>query len=263
MAAPDRLYFTEDDEACRLIAEDPFALLVGFALDQQITVQQAFAGPLRIKQRVGTLEPERIAKLDPERLLEAFRQKPAVHRFPGSMATRVQDLAQAIVDDYDGRADRVWTEAADADDLRKRLGALPGFGEMKVRTIGAVLAKQFGVAAAQPFVPDHMTLGDVDSPQKLVEYQTAKRAHKALLWGMYVRATARNAGVGKRLVAAVLDHARGRVEQVQLTVVSENEAARRLYCAMGFVEYGYEKRALRQDGKYYDDILMVHFLDEA
>jgi RimJ/RimL family protein N-acetyltransferase len=93
--------------------------------------------------------------------------------------------------------------------------------------------------------------------------ESAKRAHKALLWGMYVRAAARSAGVGKRLVASVLDHARGRVEMVQLTVVSENEAARRLYRAMGFVEYGYEKRALKQDGRYYDDVLMVNFLDEG
>ena len=92
--------------------------------------------------------------------------------------------------------------------------------------------------------------------------ESAKRAHKALLWGMYVRAAGRNLGLGKRLVAAVLDHARGRVEMVQLTVVSENEAARRLYRAMGFVEYGYEKRALKQGGRYYDDVLMVNFLDE-
>jgi uncharacterized HhH-GPD family protein len=181
VAAPDRLYFTDDDEACALIASDPFALLVGFALDQQITVQTAFAGPLKLKQRVGTLDPKKIAALDPERLLQAFREKPAVHRFPGAMATRVQDLAVAIVEDYAGKAERVWTEAADDDDLKRRLGALPGFGEMKVRTIGAVLAKRYGVAAAQPFVPEHMTLGDVDSPQKLVEYQTAKRAKKAAL----------------------------------------------------------------------------------
>ena len=93
--------------------------------------------------------------------------------------------------------------------------------------------------------------------------ESAKRAHKALLWGMYVRASGRNLGLGKRLVAAVLDHARGRVEMVQLTVVSENEAARRLYRAMGFVEYGYEKRALKQGGRYYDDVLMVNFLDEG
>jgi uncharacterized HhH-GPD family protein len=181
VAAPDRLYFTDDDEACALIASDPFALLVGFALDQQITVQQAFAGPLRIKQRLGTIDPAKIAKLDPPNLEAAFKERPAVHRFPGSMAARVQDLASAVVDDYGGKAERVWTEASDGDDLKRRLAALPGFGEMKVRTIGAVLAKRFGVAAAQQFVPDHMTLGDVDSPQKLVEYQTAKRAHKAAM----------------------------------------------------------------------------------
>ena len=89
-----------------------------------------------------------------------------------------------------------------------------------------------------------------------------KEAHKGLLWGMYVRAAARNAGLGKRLVAAVLDYARGRAEMVQLTVVSENEAARRLYNALGFVEYGLEKRALKQDGRYYDEVLMVKFLDQ-
>jgi uncharacterized HhH-GPD family protein len=174
----EALYFTDDEDACRLLAEDPFALLVGFALDQQITVQQAFAGPQRIKQRLGTLDPATLAETDLE---PVFKEKPAVHRFPGAMATRVQDLARVIADEYDGKAERVWTEAADNDDLKRRLGALPGFGEMKVRTIGAVLAKRYGVAVAQPFVPEHMTLGDVDSPQKLVEYQTAKRAKKAAM----------------------------------------------------------------------------------
>jgi RimJ/RimL family protein N-acetyltransferase len=91
----------------------------------------------------------------------------------------------------------------------------------------------------------------------------SKQAHKALLWGMYVRAAGRNLGLGERLVAAVLDHARGQVEMVQLTVVSENEVARRLYGAMGFVEYGYEKRALKQDGRYYDEVLMAKFLDDG
>ena len=96
-----------------------------------------------------------------------------------------------------------------------------------------------------------------------VAQESSKHAHKAVLWGMYVRPAARNSGLGKRLVAAVLVHARGRVEMVQLTVVSENEAARRLYSALGFVEYGFEKRALKQDGRYYDEVLMVKFLDEA
>ena len=173
---PDRLYFTDDDEACRLLASDPFALLVGFALDQQITVQQAFAGPLRIKQRVGTLDPKTLAETDLE---PVFREKPAVHRFPGSMARRVQDLAATIADEYDGDAARIWTDAKDGDDLRTRLGALPGFGEMKVKTTAAVLAKRFGVEAADSIAPAHPTLGDVDSPQALLDYQAAKRAHKA------------------------------------------------------------------------------------
>jgi uncharacterized HhH-GPD family protein len=176
MAAPERLYFTEDDEANALLAADPFALLVGFALDQQVTVQQAFQGPLRIKQRLGTLEPREVAGADLE---PVFREKPAVHRFPGSMASRVQELAAAVDAEYGGDASRLWREAKDGADLRKRISALPGFGEMKVKALGSVLAKRFGVAVAQDLVPDHPTLGDVDSQQALADYQAAKRAHKA------------------------------------------------------------------------------------
>jgi uncharacterized HhH-GPD family protein len=178
MAKPKALYFTEDDDANRLLAEDPFALLVGFALDQQITVQQAFLGPLRIKQRLGTLDPARLARTDLE---PVFREKPAVHRFPGAMAKRVQDLAAFIDDEYAGDASRIWTEAANGDDLKKRIGELPGFGDMKIRSVTAVLAKRYGVAKAKEVAPSHPTLGDVDSPQALVDYQAAKRAHKAEL----------------------------------------------------------------------------------
>jgi uncharacterized HhH-GPD family protein len=181
MAAPDALYFTDDDEACRLLAADPFALLVGVALDQQVTVQQAFAGPLRLKQRLGTLDPAAIAGTDPADVEAAFKEKPAIHRFPGSMAARVQDIARLVTDEYGGRAERLWTEAADNDDLRRRAGALPGFGEMTVRTLGTILEKRFGVPAAQGISPDHMTLGDVDSHESLAEYQAAKRAHKAAM----------------------------------------------------------------------------------
>ena len=117
---PDALYFTEDEEANRLLAADPFALLVGFALDQQVTVQQAFLGPLRLKQRLGTLEPAAVANADLEPL---FREKPAIHRFPGSMARRVQELAATVAEEYDGDASRIWTEAADGDDLRRRICA--------------------------------------------------------------------------------------------------------------------------------------------
>jgi uncharacterized HhH-GPD family protein len=175
MAGPDRIFFTENDDANRLLAEDPFALLVGFALDQQITVQQAFQGPLRIKQRVGTLDPKTLAKTDLE---PAFREKPAVHRFPATMATRVHDLARYVADEYGGDASRVWTEAKDGEDLKRRLAALPGFGDMKVRSITAVLAKRFGVAVAREVAPNHPTLGDVDSAQALLDYQAAKREYK-------------------------------------------------------------------------------------
>jgi uncharacterized HhH-GPD family protein len=173
---PEALWFTEDEEASRLLAEDPFALLVGFALDQQVTVQQAFLGPLRLKQRLGTLEPATVAKADLEPL---FREKPAIHRFPGSMAERVRELAATVSDEYDGDASRIWTEAADGADLRRRISALPGFGEMKIKSLGAVLAKRFDVAVARDLVPGHPTLGDVDSPQALADYQAAKKAHKA------------------------------------------------------------------------------------
>jgi uncharacterized HhH-GPD family protein len=178
MAAPDRLYFTEDDEANRLLAEDPFALLVGLALDQQVTVQQAFQGPLRIKQRVGTLDPKVLARTDLE---PAFREKPAVHRFPGSMAGRVQELAALVAEEYDGDASRLWRDATGADDLRRRIAALPGYGDMKIRTLSAILAKRFDVAAARELAPSHPTLGDVDSQQALLDYQAAKRAHKAAM----------------------------------------------------------------------------------
>jgi uncharacterized HhH-GPD family protein len=173
---PEALWFTDDEEACRLLADEPFALLVGFALDQQVTVQQAFLGPLRLKQRLGTLEPRAVADADLEPL---FREKPAIHRFPGSMAERVRELGATVADEYGGDASRLWTEAADGADLRRRISALPGFGEMKIKSLGSVLAKRFDVAVAQDLVPGHPTLGDVDSPQALADYQAAKKAHKA------------------------------------------------------------------------------------
>jgi uncharacterized HhH-GPD family protein len=178
LLVPEALYFTESDEANRLLAEDPFALLVGLALDQQVTVQQAFQGPLRIKQRVGTLDPTTLARTDLE---PAFREKPAVHRFPGSMATRVQDLAAVVTEEYGGDASRIWRDATDAADLHRRIAALPGFGDMKIRTLAAILAKRYGVSVAAELAPGHPTLGDVDSAQALADYQAAKRAHKAEL----------------------------------------------------------------------------------
>jgi uncharacterized HhH-GPD family protein len=174
-AVPDRLYFTESDEANELIASDPMALLVGFVLDQQVTVQKAFSGPLALKERLGSLDADTLADADLE---SVFREKPAIHRFPGSMAQRVHDLAVHVRDNYGGEAARVWEDAADGEQLRANLEALPGFGEMKVKALGSVLARRFGVAAAEPLVPWHPTLGNVDSPQALEDYQAAKRVHK-------------------------------------------------------------------------------------
>jgi uncharacterized HhH-GPD family protein len=187
VAVVDRLHFTDSDEASELLVREPLALLIGFALDQQVTVQKAFEGPLVLRRRVGTLDAARLAAMDLE---PAFRARPAIHRFPGAMAERVRLLAAHVAERYDGDAARVWRDARSSDELRANLAALPGFGEMKVKALGAVLAKRFGVAAAQALVPPHPTLGDVDSPAALAEYQAGKRAHKAAL-----RAAADAAGV--------------------------------------------------------------------
>ena len=183
---PERLYFTDSDAANALIATNPMALLIGFALDQQVPVQKAFSGPLAIRERVGTLDAAALAEADLE---PAFRERPAIHRFPGSMARRVHDLAVHIRDEYDGDAARVWTDATDSAQLRANLSGLPGFGEMKIKALAAVLAKRFGLAVAQDLVPAHPTLGDVDSAQALHDYQSAKRAHKAEWMKMKAGAT--------------------------------------------------------------------------
>jgi len=180
---PDALHFTGDPEADALLARDPLALLIGFALDQQVTVQTAFSGPLKIQHRLGTLDAGKIAATDPTRLDEVFRERPAIHRFPGNMARRVQDLCTFVAERYGGDASAVWNEAADADDLRRRIAELPGFGEMKIKALGSVLAKRFGVEAAEGLVPGHPTLGDVDSAEALESYQAQKRAYKASLRG--------------------------------------------------------------------------------
>jgi uncharacterized HhH-GPD family protein len=177
---PSDLPWTNDEEANRLLADDPNALLIGFVLDQQVTVQKAFAGPLELKQRLGHLDPARIAATDPAVLDEVFRRKPAIHRFPGTMAERVQALCTYLVEHHGGDASQVWRGADTGEDLRSRLGELPGIGDMKVRALLATLAKQYGVRPSgwEAVLPSHPTLGDVDTPAALAEYQAAKRAHK-------------------------------------------------------------------------------------
>ena len=188
MSAPRALHFTGDPEADGLLARDPLALLIGFALDQQVTVQTAFAGPLKVQQRLGHLDAAQIAAMDPAAFAAVFRERPAVHRFPGNMAKRVQELCAAIASEYGGDAAQVWEGAADSVDLERRIRALPGFGDMKVIALGSTLAKRFGVEAARPLVPGHPTLGDVDSAEALEAYQAAKRAYKAELRAKRVRA---------------------------------------------------------------------------
>jgi uncharacterized HhH-GPD family protein len=177
----DRLPFTGDDAADRLLVTDPLALLIGFELDQQVTVQKAFSGPAELQRRIGHLDAARIAAMDPAELVEVFRKPPALHRFPASMAGKVQDLARAIADEYGNDASRVWTEASSGKDLETRLLGLPGFGQMKARTVLAIVVKRYGVRPPgwEAVLPTHPTLADVDSPESLAAYQAGKRAKKA------------------------------------------------------------------------------------
>jgi len=180
---PSHLHFTGDDEADRLLAEEPLALLVGFVLDQQVTVQKAFSGPLELRRRLGTLDSATIAGTDPGELEQVFRTRPAIHRFPGNMARRVQELCAAIAEDYGGRAERVWLEAESGEDLKHRLLGLPGIGPMKAGSLLAILGQRFGVRPPgwEDVAPQHPTLGDVDSYDALEAYQEKKRAYKASL----------------------------------------------------------------------------------
>jgi uncharacterized HhH-GPD family protein len=183
ITAPARLHFTGNDEADALLAAEPLALLIGFVLDQQVPVQKAFSGPLELKRRIGSLDAAAIAGMDAGELDRVFRDRPALHRFPGTMATRTQDLCAAVVSEYGGDAARVWSEAADGADLERRLLGLPGIGPMKARSLIAILGKRFGIRPPgwEDVAPRHPTLGDVDSPEALEAYQAKKRAHKAAL----------------------------------------------------------------------------------
>jgi uncharacterized HhH-GPD family protein len=178
---PASLPFTGDPEADALIARDPLALLIGFTLDQQVTVQKAFSGPLELQRRLGHLDAEKIAATDPAELAEVFQRRPSLHRFPGAMAGRVQVLASTIVKEYGGDASRIWREAKDGRDLERRLLDLPGVGDMKAKALIAVLGKRFGVRPPgwEEVAPKHPTLGDVDSAEALARYQAGKRAAKA------------------------------------------------------------------------------------
>lgn len=182
MAKPTQLYFTDDESARRLLASDPMALVIGFALDQQVSVQKAFAGPLAIKQRLGTLDPEVLATTDLE---PVFREKPAIHRYPGNMAKRVSAIAQIVVDDYDGDAAQIWKRAGSGEELLANIEALPGFGAMTARSLASALAYRFGFKKLLPLLPDHPMLGQVSSIDELEQYQAAKKLHRKEWYASY------------------------------------------------------------------------------
>jgi uncharacterized HhH-GPD family protein len=177
------LPFTGDPEADALLAHDPGALLIGFALDQQVSVQKAFIGPFELRRRIGTLDPVAIAAMAPADLEAAFTTRPALHRFPAAMAQRVQQLCAVISAEYAGDASRIWRESADGPELEARLLALPGIGAMKTRSLIAVLGKRLGVDLPRldEVMPRQPTLGDVDSAEGLASYQAQKRASKQRL----------------------------------------------------------------------------------
>ena len=175
------IVWTDRAEANQLLETDPLALLIGLVLDQQVKMEKAFAGPYELKQRLGHLDAHRIASMDPDELVAIFRVRPALHRFPGSMAKRVQALCDTIVKEYGGDAGAVWREARDGDDLAARIKKLPGFGDMKVKILVAVLAKKFGVKPQgwEKHAANWHTVADVDSEESMAEARIVKREMKA------------------------------------------------------------------------------------
>lgn len=182
------LHITGDDDADALLTDEPLALLIGMLLDQQIAMETAFAGPLKIRERTGGLDAASIAGADPDDFAAVFGQTPAVHRFPGSMAGRVQSLCQTLVDEWGGDASRLWTEGdPDGATVLKRLKALPGFGEQKARIFVALLGKQYGftgagwreAAGAYGEEGSFRSVADIVSPESLTKVREHKRAAKA------------------------------------------------------------------------------------
>lgn len=177
----ETLPYTDDPSANAFLAADPFALLVGIVLYQQVPIEVAFAGPSRLDDRLGGLDSQAIAQMDPEALEAAFREKPAVHRFPGNMAKRVQAAAAFVASEYDGDTSAIWADIEDADELMRRLKAMPGFGEYKARIYLAVLAQRFGVRPAgwERYVPDWPNISEIESPEDRSDLKERKKAWKA------------------------------------------------------------------------------------
>jgi uncharacterized HhH-GPD family protein len=178
---PGQLFLTNDNEANALIAANPLAFLVGLVLHQQIPTEKAFSSPLVLRDRLGEdLDAAEIAAMDPERLEALFKEKPALHRFPGAMAKRVQAVCEHVAEKYGGAVSALWEDVADADDLLKRLLAIPGFGEYKARIYVGVLAARFGVRPEgwEAVIPTWPSIADVESPADLAELKVRKKAWK-------------------------------------------------------------------------------------
>lgn len=182
MDRPDSLPFTESDEANRLLATDGLALLIGMLLDQQFPMERAFYGPQLLKDRLGEdLDPGRIAGWDPEELETVFKGPPAIHRYPGSMAGRTQELCRVIVAEYEGRAENLWETARDGEELLRRLQALPGFGVAKSRIFVGVLGKRLGFRPKgwEEKAADWPSIADVANFEDVATLREQKRAMKA------------------------------------------------------------------------------------
>jgi len=180
------IHITGDDAADQILTDNPFALLVGMMLDQQYPMEHAFRGPSKVVERFGTFSPADIAAAEPEEFAALCSTPPAVHRFPGSMATRMQELARIVEEEYDGRAERLWVEAGDAQELNRRLLALPGFGKQKAKIFVALLAKQLGVRpdgwerVAGDYAEDgYRSVADVVDPASLQKVRDFKKEKKA------------------------------------------------------------------------------------
>lgn len=185
---PKKLHLTGDAEADKLLSDDPFALLTGMLLDQQVAMEVAFAGPNKIAERMGGFDIAKIAECDPEEFVELCVAKPAIHRYGGSMARRIQAVAQFIVQNYDGRTEAIWTDGdPDGKEVLKRLKALPGYGDQKARIFLALLGKQRGVQpagwqeAAGAYGEDgaRRSIADVVDEHTLQEVRAFKKAQKA------------------------------------------------------------------------------------
>jgi uncharacterized HhH-GPD family protein len=180
------IQITGDPDADRILDESPFALLAGMMLDQQYPMEHAFRGPAKVTERFGSFDPAAIAAADPEEFAAMAATTPAIHRFPGSMSSKLQELARIVTDDYDGDAARLWTEAADGKDLLKRVMALPGFGKQKAQIFVALLAKQRGVrpdgweqVVGDYALEGYRSVADVVDPASLQKVRDYKKQKKA------------------------------------------------------------------------------------